>query len=176
MKRWFVRLLFVWVLCTAAVIATGLLSPTRGVQRRWEALTSACESHDQDKLNTLLADDYGDAWGLTKSDFVKLANGVFRQFLVAGISRDQPVLTLADDGTATTSAVIRVQGQGSPLAEAVVNGTAQLNTPTVFHWRRMSWKPWDWRLTRVENSGLKQDLKRLEKGVANPGSLLDMAP
>jgi hypothetical protein len=134
-------------------------------------LIAACETHDREQLTVLFADNYSDRWGLKKPDAIQLAYEIFRQFLVVSIARETPVLAVAPDGaTATTSAVIRVIGTGGPVAQLVVSGTAQLGTPTIFHWQRSSWKPWDWQLTRIENPNLKQDLRSLQKTLSNPGT------
>ena len=143
--------------------AVRLASPTRGLQGKWDDLMDACERHNRDNFAALLADDYHDSWGLNRDDATKLSYEVFRQFLLLTIDRQEPTLELGDDDTATTGALIRLEGTGGPVAPAVIQEANAIKTPTVFHWRRMSWKPWDWQLTWLENPGLKRDLKRMAK-------------
>jgi hypothetical protein len=147
----------------AIFAAIRLSSPTRGLQNRWDDLMDACERHNQDGFTALLADDYSDPWGLNRNEAAKLAHEVFRQFLLLTIDRQQPTLEIGEDGTATTSALIRLEGTGGPAAPVIIQEAEAITTPTVFHWRRMSWKPWDWRLTSLENPGIKRNLKKLAK-------------
>ncbi len=55
---------------------------------------------------------------------------------------------------------MQIAGSGSEFAPEIVERVNSLTEPFVLHWRRESWRPWDWKLVRVSNPGLE---------ISNPG-------
>jgi hypothetical protein len=50
---------------------------------------------------------------------------------------------------------LKVQGSGGPLTEIVEDHVNSLRGPFTFEWVHRSWKPWDWKLSTVEQEELK---------------------
>jgi len=160
------------VLLGIALIA-GLpwLSPTRGVERAWQGTLSALADNDLEKFASYLDTNYHDGFGLDKSGAVALAKTVRGQFLLCTIAREQAELVL-DPGnrTATSRALIRLDGQGSPVATAVIQASASSTTPTIFRWRRGSWKPWDWTLVTLDNAEATKGIGQLQRELNSFGA------
>ena len=52
------------------------------------------------------------------------------------------------------------------MAPIIVGEANRLKTPFIFHWRKENWRPWSWRIHRIENDlrsrGEEQDRKARE--------------
>lgn len=155
-----------------AAVAWGLpyLSPTKGVERQWARVIKAVEKKDEGRLRAILAEDYVDDWGSNREEAVKLALGVFQHFVTLTITREQPTLVMESKSKATTGARVVVRGQGSPVAQMVVQGSEGMTAPTRFRWRRESWRPWDWRLTGLENEDIRANLPRFRRMMDQAGA------
>ena len=158
------------LLVVALVLGIPWLSPTRGVERAWKNVIGAIEQNDRDTLALYLGTDYKDGFGLDREGALKLAASVRGQFLVCAIRRERPELVMdAGKKAAVARAIIRLDGQGSPLATAAIQASRASQTPTEFHWRRRSWKPWDWRLVSVENADAARGIARFQREAASFG-------
>jgi len=104
----------------------------------------------------MMAEDYADRWGHDKARVAERSREVFRQFLVLGIEVED-LDVLEADGTGTATGRVALQGRGGPLAEMAIQEAATLREPFSFTWRQASWKPWDWKLTRVDQPELELD-------------------
>lgn len=123
------------------------------MQRHTKAFLKAVERQKWDKVATLMADDYADRWEHDKEFVLREAPRVFRQYVTLEIQND-PSLPADVSKEAISSTMVKVSGNGSPIAQLVTERVNALRSPFYFTWRRMSWKPWDWRLTRIEQSEL----------------------
>jgi hypothetical protein len=153
-------------LLAALALLLGLpwLSPTRGVERAWKNVISAIEENDRETLAAHLADNYQDGFGLDRAEALHLIATIRGQFLVCTIRRDQPELVMdPSKHSALTRALIRVDGQGTPLATAAIQASQATRTPTEFRWRRASWRPWDWHLVSVDNADAAQGITRFQR-------------
>lgn len=152
------------VLALAAFLGLPWLSPERGVQRTWSAVLTAIEDNDRTALATLLGPDYHDGFDLDREAALELLGTVRGQFLVCTVRRESPELVMATDSrAATTRALIRLDGHGTPIANAAVQASRASQTPTSFRFRRNSWKPWDWRLVAIENPDAARHLARFRR-------------
>jgi hypothetical protein len=128
--------------------------PARQARVHTEKLLSAVESKNWGRLGGLLAQDYTDSWGNDKADVLERVREVFAQFFALELKAGaMTVQTVA--GGAIVRAPVSLRGRGGPLAEVAVQRVGALREPFVFHWRKESWRPWDWALTRVEQPELK---------------------
>lgn len=166
----------VLLVALAAILALGLLlglpwlSPSRGVERAWKGVVSAMEDNDRERLAAYLADNYKDGFGLDRDGALRLAASMRGQFVVCTIRRERPELVMdVNKKAAVTRALIRLGGQGSPLATAAIQASQASQTPTEFRWRRASWKPWDWRLVSVENADAARGIDRFQREAAQLG-------
>jgi hypothetical protein len=73
----------------------------------------------------------------------------FTDFLACGVMADHLSLTWRN-GSCDLTAHIRVVGSGGPLAQFIMEQSAQLTEPFHFQWKKESWKPWGWKLVSVD--------------------------
>ncbi|MEY4489978.1 MAG: hypothetical protein RIQ79_2486 [Verrucomicrobiota bacterium] len=147
----------------ALIVGLPWLSPTRGAERAWQGTLSALADNDLEKFGSYLDSNYHDGFGLDRAGAVALAKTVRGQFLLCTITREQPELVM-DPGNhgAISRALIRLGGQGSPVASAAIQASATSTTPTIFRWRRGSWKPWDWKLIALDNAEAAKAVGQLQ--------------
>jgi hypothetical protein len=141
-------------LLALALYGTWLWQPARQVQRHTATFLKAVERRNWNKVATLMADDYADRWGHDKGFVVNELPHVFQQFISVDIQNDPSLpADVGPEGISATS--VKISGGGSPIAQFVVEQVNKLQKPFYFTWRRASWKPWDWKLSRVEQSELE---------------------
>jgi len=154
-------------------LALGLpwLSPKRGVERAWAGSLAALADNKPDDFATYLDLNYHDGFGLDREGALTMAKSIRSHFILCTITREQAELVL-DPGkhSATSRAIIRLGGQGSPVASAAIQASASSNTPTLFRWRRGSWKPWDGKLVAVDNTDAARGLSQLQRELGSFGS------
>ena len=68
------------------------------------------------------------------------------------------------DGLATVTTGFQLSGSGSPIAHEMIRRTNRLREPFVFTWEKQSFWPWSWKLTRIENPDLPEELYGYEPG------------
>lgn len=157
-------------LVAALLLGLPWLSPARGVERAWAGVVKAIEKNDRERLAAYLSENYSDGFGLGRGQAVELVASVRGQFLVCTIRRERPMTELAPDKrSAVARALVRVDGQGTPVAAAVVQTSQSTQTPTEFRWRRETWRPWDWRLVSVDNPEAVRGVARFQREAAQFG-------
>ncbi|MFH1499972.1 MAG: hypothetical protein ABII82_19345 [Verrucomicrobiota bacterium] len=165
------------VLLVAALwIAPPFVLPSRGLDRAWDRLLEAMEERDADTLHALIAADYRDGFGQDRDEAIALFDQAAGQFISLNIRRLRPVVHVESSRLGTTEAVVRVGGHGTPLAQMVVQGSAAIDAPTTFRWRRTGWQPWRWQLTFMDNPAVRNDVRqfraRLERLGRETGGVL----
>ena len=85
---------------------------------------------------------------------------VLRAFLFIEIQNDPAEPTFAGN-EATVRSPVKITGQGSPVAQYVMEKVNTLRTPFYFTWRRGSWKPWDWQLMKIDHAELEIGQERM---------------
>ncbi len=161
------------LLVVALLVGLPWLSPARGVERAWKQLVESIEQNDREALAAALGSDYHDGFGLEREGALQLAATLRGQFIVCTIRRERPELVMdANKRAAITRALIRLDGQGTPVATAAIQASQASQTPTVFRWRRFSWKAWDWRLVSVEYADAARGISRLQREAAQFGVAL----
>ncbi|MCU0791890.1 MAG: hypothetical protein MUE42_03350 [Opitutaceae bacterium] len=145
-------------------LALPFFSPARGVERSWDGLLSALEDNDLEAFGAYLGEDYADGFGLDRAEAVKLAGEVRRHFIVCTVRRERSELVLDPlKKSAVTRGLIRLGGQGSPVAQGAIEASRATDSPTAFRWRRNSWRPWDWRLVSIDNLEAAQAIARFRR-------------
>ena len=147
------------LLAAAALYAAWLWQPARQVRLHTAHFLGAVERRNWEKVRSFVADDYSDRWGHDKEFVLREAREVFRQFLFLTIQND-PAPPALDGRDATITAPVRLAGDGSPIAQFVVEKVNTLHAPFTFTWRRADWRPWAWQLTRVEQPELEIEMER----------------
>lgn len=146
------------------------LSPGKGVERAYEKLISGVMENDFEDVTLVIDADYRDAWDLNRAEAITLAQELRRHFIICGIESSEPKLTLLNGKhSATMAARIQFQGTGDPVAQALVQYSAQTRSPTTFTFVRHSWKPWDWKLSRIDNAEASAGVRRLQRMIDKNG-------
>jgi hypothetical protein len=133
-----------------------LWQPERQVRKHTLRFLDRIESKDWSGFSAMMAEEYEDRWGHDKPSVVERSREVFRQFLILGIEVED-IEVIEADGIGVASGRVKLQGRGGPLAEMAIQRAATLHKPFTFTWRQASWKPWDWKLTRVDQPELELD-------------------
>jgi hypothetical protein len=117
-------------------------------------ILSAVESKSWPKFATFIADDYEDQWGQDHALVLERTRDVFRYVRAIRIVPGYAIVQTGD-GHATWQAKITIEGGDNELTSMIKERVNPLTTPFLLEWRKRSWKPWDWKLVRVSNSGLE---------------------
>jgi len=148
------------------------LSPTRGVERAWQGSLRALEKNNLEAFDAYLDVTYKDGFGLDRAGAVSLAKTMRSHFLICTITRESIETVLAPGSkSAASRAIIRLGGQGSPVATAAIQASANSHSPTLFRWRRNSWQPWDWKLISVDNSDAARAVGQFQRDAGSFGLL-----
>lgn len=129
----------------------------RQVRLHTEHFLRQIEKRNSSAAADFLAPDYHDDWGHDRKEIVDRLRIVLGFFSSLTIDTGVPQVS-ADTPAGWWSAKVRLEGSGSEYAPEIVQRVNQLSEPFVLHWRRQSWRPWDWKLVRVSNPSL--DLSR----------------
>ena len=125
-----------------------LWQPERQVRLHQRHLLDAAQDRKWQKLNALLDDGFRTPNGHDKTLALQQLGEVLQPFFALQIV-DSETKTALDGRTGSVRTVLRINGTGLPLAEAVKTGVNQSHEPFEFIWKRNSWKPWDWRLVHT---------------------------
>ncbi len=137
----------------AVAIALGLFvtwQPAYQVDSKFRDLVEAAQDRDWDDVTDLMAPEYKDRWGFDRERVVRESREALSQFFALEIKAERPVMEVAE-GKATVVATLRIKGSGTVVAEYIESEVNTWEDPFTFEWRRMSWKPWDWKLVRVDH-------------------------
>ena len=147
------------LLAAAALYAAWLWQPARQVRLHTAHFLGAVERRKWNRVQAFVADNYSDRWGHDKEFVLREAREVFRQFLFLTIQSDPAPPTLTGP-EAEIRTPIRLAGDGSPIAQFVVEKVNTLRAPFVFTWHRTGWQPWAWQLTRIDQPDLEIEMER----------------
>jgi len=120
------------------------------VARAHQRLISAVESRNWGKIQTITSDDFM-AGVYNKEESIALGQEVLRPFLSLQIAESEEVWVRERPRLYVRNALIRMDGKGMGYADMVLSAVNTQTEPFVFTWQRMSRKPWDWKLIRVEH-------------------------
>jgi hypothetical protein len=116
-------------------------------------LRGAIEKRDWGKVRDFMDPAYADRWGYTRESGIAEARQWLGQFFALTITAELDHDELdATGGTVTER--WKLDGTGTEAASMIVEHVNAVDTPFVFEWKHASWKPWDWTLTRVDNTAL----------------------
>jgi hypothetical protein len=133
-----------------------LWQPQRQAILHNEHLLDAAAARDWAKVAAFMDDAYADRWEHDKAsavDDVRLALGQFFALTITG----EEVDCAGSGDERVVSAKLKMSGGGTAIAQEVQRRVNELKTPFTFRWTRKSWKPWDWKLARVDNAELSID-------------------
>jgi hypothetical protein len=137
-----------------------LWQPARQVRLHQKNLLKAYEHRDWARVGEFLDAKYADRWGHDKEFVLRASKEVFSQFLTVGIT-SEVVSSTASGPSGQIAFRVKMQGQGGPLVPLVIDRVNALHEPFTCEWTRQSWKPWDWKLVRVEQPELDLNVPEL---------------
>ena len=137
----------------AGLFLVWLWRPERQLQRHSKNLLHAIEKRDWTRFASFIGSDYQDQWGNDHALVMERTREVFSYVRAARlVAMDETVSAGNDSGY--WRAKIIVEGDSGELMSVLKERVNSLPTPFQLEWRRMSGKPWDWKLTRVTNAEL----------------------
>ncbi|MGI8956803.1 MAG: hypothetical protein ACR2II_07805 [Chthoniobacterales bacterium] len=110
-------------------------------------------ARDWSGAGDFISADYHDDWGHDRNEILNRLHLVLRFFTSLTINPANPQVS-ANPPAGWWSAKVQIAGSGSEFAPEIVDRVNGVTEPFVLHWRRESWRPWDWKLVRVSNPGL----------------------
>lgn len=131
-----------------------LWQPERQVLKHHEHFIKAAETRNWRRVEAFIDAGYSDRWGHDKAFVLRESREILRQFFALSIVSAVGSCDVIGHA-ATVSATLKMAGTGTPIAEMAKNEVNALRAPFVFEWKRQSWKPWDWKLTRVDHPQLR---------------------
>ena len=156
MSNWFGRGLYggLSVGLLTGVALLWLWQPERQVRNHTQSLFRAVEGRNWERLRILIATDYADQWGHDRSGMIESVRGVFRYVRQVRMSSPNETIQV-DERRARWAGKIVIETDQSELGALLKERVNSLSTPFQLEWRRLSAKPWDWKLVRVSNQGLE---------------------
>ena len=160
-----IRVLLTAIVTILAVVGfMRFASPERQIEKKQATLIRGIEQRKRSKVEKLIADNYSDRWGFDREDAITAFLDAGSQFVMLGITELDPRHEFGED-MATVTTRLKIDGTGSsPVANLIIRRTNQLKAPFVFEWKKQSWWPGSWRLTKIDNPDLPADLDGYEPG------------
>lgn len=138
-------------LVALALYCLWLWQPERQVLKHQAHFLAAAESRSWTKFASFIDPQFTDRWGHDKIFVVREASEWLRQFFSLTIKSEITDLRM-ESSRGIVSARLRLEGNGTPLAQMATDEFDEIHEPFVFEWTWKSWKPWDWKLTRADNA------------------------
>ncbi len=133
-----------------------LRSPERQIAAAQANFLAALEGHQWDRAQEMLATDFASSSGHTRETVMPDLKQALGNFITLDIQATTQAIQASNDlGLATQK--IRLIGLGDGIAIAVRDRANQIQTPWLFHWRKVGAWPWNWQLTQVHNDGFSDD-------------------
>ena len=133
--------------------------PEKQVRTAQQAFLTAVEKRDWKKVQSYLAADYADSYGLTQETAPGTAAEVLKGFLFLTLTSDiqpfQPKPTASPaPPTAQVLVRIRMEGRGLGLSPIVMERVNAMQQPWHFQWRKDGPWHWTWKITRIHHPEL----------------------
>lgn len=126
------------------------LQPERQLENSQNRFLNAVQGKNWEAAGEMMAQDYLDQWEYDKARALEDSQVAFSQFVLLKVER-KIVSADVSGHLGKASALIKLNGRGGPFAELITTRINGLREPFVFHWRQENWKPWSWKLTRIEH-------------------------
>jgi hypothetical protein len=156
MRTWFREGFYVG-LGLALVLATYLMwlwGAEHQVRLHTDHLLHAIENKSWSNFATFIADDYHDQWNQDRATVLERTRAVFTYLRGVHIQVASPSVQ-AENGFGKWQGSIKLETADNEFAGLVKERVNSLTTPFTLEWRRVSGKPWDWKLVRVSNPALE---------------------
>ena len=156
MPTWF-RNGFYWgfgVALLTALLLLWLWQPERQVRRHTENFFRSIEQKNWKSTADFIGDDYQDQWGHDRARALERVREVFRYLRAVRINPAHANV-LVEKRRAQWIARITIEADEGEAGTLIKERVNSVTTPFELEWRRLSAKPWDWKLVRVSNSSLE---------------------
>jgi hypothetical protein len=131
-----------------------LWQPERQVRRHSTNLLRAVQQKNWARVANFIGGDYRDQWGDDRMLVLERMREVFGYLRSIRIETTEPLVRL-DSRSGFWNAKLTIDGDSGEVMQLVKERVNSLDTPFELEWRRMSSKPWDWKLVRVANQNLE---------------------
>ena len=138
----------------AALFLLWLWRPERQVRLHSEHLLDAIEHKSWSRVADFIADDYRDRWQNDRALLLERIREVLRYLRGLHVQASNVAVRI-DNRHGYWTAKITIAAEQDEVTELVKERVNSLTTPFELEWRRLSGKPWGWKLVRVSNSGLE---------------------
>ena len=131
-----------------------LWRPERQVRRHTENFLKTIEHKNWAAAADFIGSAYHDQWGDDRVRVIERMREGFRYVRGVRISASNINVRMERQG-AIWVGKITIDGDQSEVMELLKERVNSLVTPFELEWRRLSARPWDWKLIRVSNSALE---------------------
>jgi len=131
-----------------------LWRPERQVKRHTENFLHAIEHKNWTAAGGFIGRDYHDQWSNDRARVLERMHegfGYVRDLKVSAFN----VSVKTEQRRGEWSGRIWLDGSQGEVVEFLKEKVNSLQTPFELEWRRISWKPWDWKLVGASNSALE---------------------
>ena len=129
-----------------------LWRPEHQLQRHSENLLQAVAKKDWARFASFIGSDYQDQWGNDHALVQERTRELFRYVRTVQLTAVDPTVW-TDKQSGYWKARITMSGDNGEVM-AMIKERVNSIAPFRLEWRRVSAKPWDWKLVRVSNAEL----------------------
>lgn len=130
-----------------------LWQPERQVRRHTQHLFEAVEKRSWTRFGDFIAPDFKDQWGDDRARLLERTGEVLRYVRAVRINASGAFVR-TEHRRAVWTGKITIEGDQGELTAEIKSRVNSLATPFELEWRRLSAKPWHWKLVRVSNPSL----------------------
>ncbi|MFN2540571.1 MAG: hypothetical protein ABR514_00175 [Chthoniobacterales bacterium] len=138
----------------AGLFLLWLWRPERQIRYHSEHLLRAVEHKNWTRAGDFVATDYQDQWGNDRTRLLDRSREVLRYLRGLRIEASNVAVKI-DNHRGYWTAQIKIDAEPNELTAMVKEQVNPLPAPFELEWRRVSKKPWDWKLVRVSNPSLQ---------------------
>ncbi|HET9418920.1 MAG TPA: hypothetical protein VFO30_06225 [Chthoniobacterales bacterium] len=131
-----------------------LWQPQRQVRRHTQHLFEAVEKRNWSRVAEFIAPEFTDQWGDDHARLLERTREVLRYVRSIRITASD-AWVLTQRCRAVWTGKVTVEGEQGEITAEIKSRVNSLATPFELEWRRVSTKPWDWKLVRVSNRSLE---------------------
>jgi hypothetical protein len=142
------------LLVSVGVCLVWLYRPEHQVRLHTENFLHAIDGRNWELVTSFIADDYHDQWNNDRIRLVERMREGFRWVRESRITVSNATVQV-DMPRAIWIGRIILYSSDDGVMEVLDERINKLPTPFELEWRRLSGKPWDWKLMRVVNPGFE---------------------
>jgi hypothetical protein len=141
------------VALVAGLFLVWLWRPEHQLQRHSENLLQTVAKKDWARFASFIGSDYQDQWGNDHALVLERTRELFRYVRTVQLTAVDPTVWTHKQSV-YWKARITMSGDNGEIMAMIKERVNSLAAPFQLEWRRVSGKPWDWKLVRVSNAEL----------------------